>query len=64
MDDCEHPLYLPGTGKASQETAISGSSQQALVGICHNIWVWWFQDFRAWFFLFFSAELSWEKKKS
>jgi hypothetical protein len=26
--DCEHPLlYLPGTGKASQETAISGSFQ-------------------------------------
>jgi hypothetical protein len=32
----EHPpLYLLGTGRASQETAISGSSQQALVGI-HN----------------------------
>jgi hypothetical protein len=30
MDDCEHPLlYLPGTGKASQETAISGSLQHA-----------------------------------
>ena len=35
MDDCEHPLlYLPGTGRASQETAISGTCQQALVGIC------------------------------
>jgi hypothetical protein len=35
MDDCEHPvLYLPGTGRASEETAISGSCQQALVGIC------------------------------
>ena len=35
MDDCEHPLlYLPGTGRALQETAISGSCQQALVGIC------------------------------
>jgi hypothetical protein len=35
MDDCEHPLqYLPGTGRASQETAISVSCQQALVGIC------------------------------
>ena len=34
MDDCEHPLlYLPGTGRAPQETAISGSCQQALVGI-------------------------------
>jgi hypothetical protein len=28
IDDCEHPLlYLPGTGIASQETAISGSCQ-------------------------------------
>ena len=35
MDGCEHPLlYLSGTGRASQETAISGSSQQALVCIC------------------------------
>jgi hypothetical protein len=42
MDDCEHPLlYLPGTGRAPQETAISGSCQQALVGIHNNVWVWW-----------------------
>ena len=35
MDDCEHPLlYLPGIGRASQETAISGSCHQALVGNC------------------------------
>ena len=35
MDDCEHPLlYLPGTGRASQETAISGFCQQSLVGNC------------------------------
>jgi hypothetical protein len=35
MDDCEHPLpYLPGTYRASQKTAISGSYQQALDGIC------------------------------
>jgi hypothetical protein len=28
IDDCEHPLlYLPGSGIASQETAISGSCQ-------------------------------------
>ena len=34
MDACEHPLlYLPGTGRALQKTAISGSCQQALVGI-------------------------------
>jgi hypothetical protein len=38
----EHPLLcLPGTGRASQETAISGSYQQALVGICNSVWVWW-----------------------
>jgi hypothetical protein len=31
LDDCEHPpLYLPGTGIASLETAISGSFQQNL----------------------------------
>jgi hypothetical protein len=42
MDDCEHPLlYLPGTGRVPQEIAISDSCQQALVGICHNVWVWW-----------------------
>jgi hypothetical protein len=35
MDDCEHPLlYFPGTGRAPQETAISASCQQVLVGIC------------------------------
>jgi hypothetical protein len=33
IDDYEHPLlYLPGTGIASQETAISGSFQQNLSG--------------------------------
>ena len=42
IDDCEHPLlYLPGTGIASQETAISGSLQQNLAGICNSVWVWW-----------------------
>jgi hypothetical protein len=42
MDDCAHPmLYLPGTGRASQETAISGSCQQALVGFHNSVWVWW-----------------------
>jgi hypothetical protein len=34
-------LYLPGTGIASQETAISGSCQQNLAGICNSVWVWW-----------------------
>jgi hypothetical protein len=42
IDDCEHPLLcLPGTGIASQETAISGSCQQNLPGICNSVWVWW-----------------------
>ena len=42
MDGCEHPLlYFSGTGRASQDTAILGSCQQALVGICYSVWVWW-----------------------
>ena len=42
IDDSEHPfLYLPGTGIASQEIAISGSFQQNLAGICNSVWVWW-----------------------
>ena len=41
MDDCEHlHLYLPGTGLASQETAISGSFQQNIDGICNSVWAW------------------------
>ena len=42
MDGCEHPLlYLWGSGRASPETAISGSCQQNLVGIHYSVWVWW-----------------------
>ena len=42
IDDCEHLLlYLPGTGIVSYETAISGSLQQNLAGICNSVWVWW-----------------------
>jgi hypothetical protein len=42
MDDYEHPLlYLSGTGRASQETAISVSCQEAFVDICNSVWVWW-----------------------
>jgi hypothetical protein len=42
MVDWEHPpLYLSGTGRAPQETAISGFCQQALVGIHNSVWVWW-----------------------
>ena len=38
--DCEHPLlYLPGTGIASYETAITGSLQQNLSGICNSVCV-------------------------
>jgi hypothetical protein len=40
--DCEYPLLcLPGTGIVSQETAISGSCQQNLAGICNSVGVWW-----------------------
>jgi hypothetical protein len=42
IDDCEHPLLcLPDTGIASQETAISGSFQQNLAGMCNSVCVWW-----------------------
>jgi hypothetical protein len=42
IDDCEHLLlYLPGTGIGSQETAISGSFQQNLAGMCNSVCVWW-----------------------
>jgi hypothetical protein len=34
-------LYLPGTGRAPQQTTIKGSCLQALEGICNNVWVWW-----------------------
>jgi hypothetical protein len=38
----EHPLlYLSGTGRASHETAISSSCQQALPSIHNSVWVWW-----------------------
>ena len=41
IHDCENPLlYLPGTGIASQEIAISGSCWQNLPGICNSVWVW------------------------
>jgi hypothetical protein len=39
IDDCENPLlYLPGTGIASYKTAIPGSLQQNLAGICNSVW--------------------------
>ena len=40
MDGCEHTLlYLSGTGRASQETTISGSCQWELAGIHNSVWV-------------------------
>ena len=42
MKGCEHSLLdLSGTGRASQETAISGSYQKNLVGICNSVWIWY-----------------------
>jgi hypothetical protein len=39
--DCEHPLLcLPGTGIASQGTAISLSVQQNLAGVCNGVCIW------------------------
>ena len=41
MVGCEHlPLYLLGSGRASQETAITGSCQQGLLGTCNSFCVW------------------------
>jgi hypothetical protein len=34
------PLYLSGSGRAFQETVISGSFQQAFLG-CLGVWVWY-----------------------
>ena len=37
--NCKQPLLcLPGTGIASQETAISVLFQQNLAGICNSVW--------------------------
>jgi hypothetical protein len=39
--DSKHPLLcLPGTGIASQETAISRSFQQNLASVCNSVCVW------------------------
>ena len=41
IDDCERPLlYLPGTGIASQETAISGSLKQNLASVYNGVCLW------------------------
>lgn len=42
MVSCKHlHLYCLGFDRASQETAISSFSQQVLLGISHNVSVWW-----------------------
>jgi hypothetical protein len=48
IDDCKHPLlYLPGTGIASYETAILGSFQQNLAGVCNSVW-WLIMEWIPW----------------
>ena len=58
MVGCEHlPLYMSGSGRASQETAISGFCQHALLGIHNSICVWWlYMGWIATFLFFFQAE--------
>jgi hypothetical protein len=46
MDGCEHPLlYLSGSDRDSQETAMSCSCQQPLVGIHNSVWFWWLYSY-------------------
>ena len=41
MDGCVHlHLYWSSSSRASQETALSDSCQQALLGISNSVWVW------------------------
>jgi hypothetical protein len=41
MVGCKHShLYLSGSGRATQETAISDTCQHALLGIHNILWVW------------------------
>ena len=41
MIGCEHlPLCLPGSGRVSQDIAILGSCQQALLAIQNSVWFW------------------------
>jgi len=42
MVDCKHlHLYQLDPGRASQETSISDSCQQALLDISNSDWAWW-----------------------
>jgi hypothetical protein len=67
IDDYEHPLlYLPGTGIASQERAISGSCQLWFLGfpqclLLYSAFPFWFGSLRYWLYSFqlvFSKGLS------
>jgi hypothetical protein len=50
------PPYLSGSGRASQETAMSDFYQQALAGIHNNVWVWClYNEMEPW--LFFKSDL-------
>jgi hypothetical protein len=41
MVGCKYPhLYWSRYGRTSQEIAVSGSCQQALLGNCNSVWVW------------------------
>jgi hypothetical protein len=41
MVGCEYlNMYWSGSGRASQETAVSGSYQHTLLGIHNSVWVW------------------------
>jgi hypothetical protein len=41
MVGCKHPhLCWSGSGRASQQTAVSVFCQQAFLGICNSVWVW------------------------
>jgi hypothetical protein len=41
MVDCEHLyLYWSGSCITSQDTAVSGSCQQALLSIHNSVWIW------------------------
>jgi hypothetical protein len=41
MVGCEHPhLYWSGSGRISQETAISGFCKQEILVISNSVWIW------------------------
>jgi hypothetical protein len=57
--DCEHPLLcLLGPSIVSQETAISGSLQQNLAGVCDGVSVWKLIFLFSFWNLFWSIKVS------